>query len=63
MTRVLFKDLKEMTDVNNVEKLTQVSTAQVEESIAIKWVKEKNGGLAYKQPEVKPVKKSPFRRK
>ena len=29
MTRVLFKDLKQMTDVSSIEKLTDVSNAEV----------------------------------
>lgn len=39
MTRVLFRDLKKMTDVSNVERLTEVSQAEVEESVAIQWVR------------------------
>lgn len=39
MTRVLFRDLKKMTDVSNVERLTEVSQAEVDESVAIQWVR------------------------
>merc|ERR1719433_2647708 len=40
MTRVLFRDLKKMTDVSNVERLTEVSKAEVDESVSIQWVRE-----------------------
>lgn len=39
MTRVLFRDLKKMTDVSNVETLTEVSKAEVDERVAIQWVR------------------------
>ena len=40
LTRVLFKDLKKMTDVRSVENLTRMDRVHVEDSVAIKWVKE-----------------------
>ena len=40
LTRVLFKDLKKMTDVKSVENLTKLERTQIQDSVAIKWVKE-----------------------
>ena len=40
LTRVLFKDLKEMTDVKSVENLTMIGKAHLKDAVAIKWVKE-----------------------